>query len=161
MIPAMSVRAQAGVVVRRRDPADDEFVARLARTAFGEYDPAADQRTLASVHARGAVTLIAARGDVLIGFAVVQLGRDTAFLQAIAVRCEHRGTGIGRRLLVAAERLTAVHGARELRLCTAESNLAALDLFLKCGFTIDRDRRSEYPRGQPLRTLRKRLDARP
>jgi ribosomal protein S18 acetylase RimI-like enzyme len=160
MIPLMSVRAQAGVVVRHRDPGDDEFVARLARTAFGEYDRDASQRTLASARARGAVTLVAARGDDPVGFAVVQFGRDAGFLQAIAVKREHRGTGIGRRLLIAAERLTAAHGAAELRLCTAESNLAALDLFLKRGFVIDRDKRTQYPRGQPVCTLKKRLDAR-
>lgn len=109
------------------------------------------------MRARGAVTLIATDGDVAVGFVTIHLGRNPAFISAIAVVRARRGIGVGRRLMIAAERLARADGANELRLCTAEANLAALDLFLKCGFSIQRRPDRRYPRGQPLCALHKHL----
>jgi ribosomal protein S18 acetylase RimI-like enzyme len=45
---------------------------------------------------------------------------------------------VGRALLVHVERSLVRAGVEQIRLHTAESNLSALELFLKCGFRVQR-----------------------
>ena len=58
-------------------------------------------------------------------------------LCAIAVEEEARGLGIGRALLLYIEQTVISAGRREIRCHTAQSNLSALELFLKCGFRLE------------------------
>jgi ribosomal-protein-alanine N-acetyltransferase len=133
--------------VRPYQPEDDEFIGRVAREAFDEFTPRAAQHTLDM--ARHFRTMLAVRGEVRVGF-VTYSGRsgDVYVVQAIAVRRGERGRGIGHRLMQAFEDLARAEGARRLELCTADCNLAALDLFLKRGFRIARRRERFYERGQ-------------
>lgn len=122
---------------RLRRAGDDAFIVALGALAFGEYSLQAPEHSLAM--ARRFPTVIALRGDQPVGFAIVQLrGSGDAALQAIAVAETERGRGVGRRLLATAEALAAQRGARCLRLQTAEANAAALELFRKRGFAIER-----------------------
>lgn len=148
------------VVIREYEAADDEFVARLAADAFGEYTAQPVTHTLSI--ARTLTTLIALRGKRRIGFFSADVGRgETANLQAIAVVESERGHGVGRRLIQEFERLARRRGARRLSLSTADSNVAALDLFLKRGFKLERRRERFYPRGQNACILVKELPPSP
>lgn len=142
--------------IRSRLPADDEFIYELGRAAFGEYgkDPGRSTYAMAT---RG-VTLVAERSARPVGFVVIEPPNNgVAYLSAIAVVEQARGRGVGRALLRAAEKLCASRGARRIELMTADSNLAALDLFLRSGFRRSARNPQKYARGQRALLLEKRL----
>lgn len=104
--------------------------------AFAEYDgyPALTMQRLVG---RGA-TWVARRGELPLGFAIVHpLNQRSVDLCAIAVEEDARGRGIGRALLAHVEQTVVEAGLNEIRLHTAQSNLSALELFLKCGFRLE------------------------
>lgn len=136
-----------GLQVRHYRNMDEPFVARLAGEAFAEFSRRPGLLTLSML--RAGSTLIAERAAKPVGFAVAEFNDDrVAHLSAIAVEYQHRGVGVGSALLLAAESLARRHGSRRLELCTADSNLEALDLFLKRGFRIAKRLDHYYGRGQ-------------
>lgn len=144
--------------IRTRKGSDKAFIAALAREAFGEFSPGSARHTVAMSEEPHARTLVAVQGRERLGFAVVRVGRDRiARLDAIAVDAGWRGRGVGRQLLCHVEVHARERGAVRLELATAEANLAALDLFLKEGYRIERTLRRYYPRGQDAHLLAKQL----
>jgi ribosomal protein S18 acetylase RimI-like enzyme len=162
--------------IRRYDAGDDAFIATLAREAFDEFTPHAVTQVLAMV--RRCTTLVAlqevaTRGapagsevggtarvarPVRVGFAAIADEENgTIVLNAIAVVRGERGRGIGQRLMLAFEQVARARGARRLELCTADCNLAALDLFYRRGFRLLRRRERFYERGQAACVLVKDL----
>jgi ribosomal protein S18 acetylase RimI-like enzyme len=149
---------QSGTVdVRMARDSDAAFVERLSGEVFSEYTPGAAPRTAAMTQADGARTLVATVDRRPAGFAVIRASGDVAHLDAIAVQEVQRGRGLGRRLLSAAEAEAERRGAKLVRLVTADANLAALELFFKTGYFIERRLRRYYPRGQDALRLVKRL----
>ncbi len=133
----MRVATPTSLRVLQRQSADDPFIGRLAARAFAEYDgqPAI---TIERLVRRGA-TWVAWRGAAPVGFAIVHpLNQGCVDLCAIAVEEDARGRGIGRALLAHVEETVVGAGMNEIRLHTAASNLSALELFLKCGFRLER-----------------------
>lgn len=154
----MSVALESRVAVRRAEPSDDAFFARLGQEAFGDFDLHAREHTLAIVKQPGVVTLVLTLDDAPVGFACAELSRGgIAHLQAIAVRATERGRGFGRRLLAAAERSCRARGATLLELVTAQANVEAIALFMRAGFVIERRHRRFYSRGQDACTMIKDL----
>ncbi|HTV25943.1 MAG TPA: GNAT family N-acetyltransferase [Polyangiaceae bacterium] len=93
-----------------------------------------------------------------VGFAAISdEGEGVLMLNAIAVLRGERGRGIGHYLMQAFERFGRVRGARRLELCTADYNLAALELFFRHGFRLLRRRERFYDRGQDACVLVKDL----
>ena len=99
--------------------------------------------------------LVACSEEEPLGFAIVAFRSPAVSLDAIAVSEERRGSGIGKRLLRAAEGEAKRRGAGQMTLVTAEANLGALDLFLKAGFRIEKRLPRYYRRGQDAVRLRK------
>jgi ribosomal protein S18 acetylase RimI-like enzyme len=130
--------SQAGIIrLRAFATTDLEFVRELSKDAFAEFSREPVLTTLAMV--RRHRSFIAERDGVAIGFAVVSLvSAASAELVAIAVVERERGRGVGRALLTLAENAARRAGARFLSLHTAEANLAALELFHKQGFELER-----------------------
>lgn len=154
----VDIALETRVAIRRAAPPDDPFLARLGEEAFGDFDLRARESTLGIVHQGGIVTLVATVDGEPVGFVSLELGRGgVGHVQAIAVRRAERGRGFGQRLLVAAERLARSRGATLLHLTTAQANVEAVALFLRCGFGIDRRYRRFYPRGQDACTMVKDL----
>lgn len=139
------------VRLRARRPSDDVSIDAIARAAFAEYSLDPDARI------RGARTIVATLDEKLIGFASLRIRLPFAHLDAIAVGESARGRGVGRALLGAIEHAALLAGAERMQLVTAESNLAALDLFLKQGYRIVRTHRRFYERGQTAHVLEKPL----
>jgi len=84
-----------------------------------------------------------------VGFAAISdEGDGLVMLNAIAVVRSQRGRGIGHYLMQAFERFARMRGARRLELCTADYNLAAIDLFMRHDFRLVRRRERFYDRGQ-------------
>lgn len=154
----MSVALESRVAIRRAQPSDDAFFARLGHEAFGDFDLRARESTLGIVHQAGMVTLVAALDGKPVGFVSIELARGgIGYVQAIAVRATERGRGLGQRLLVAAEHAARARGATFLHLTTAQANVEAIAMFLRCGFAIERRYRRFYGRGQDACTMVKRL----
>jgi ribosomal protein S18 acetylase RimI-like enzyme len=132
------------------------FLARLAHEAFDEYTPRAVSHTLEI--AQRAEVHVAWLGERRVGFFAAGAGAHGVWvLQAIAVDERERGRGVGRELMVAFERLARERGLTRLELCTADSNLAALDLFRRRGFRLVRRHPRFYERGQAACVLVKDL----
>lgn len=151
----MSVALDTTVRIRRAQPTDRAFLARLSHEAFRDFDPRAREHTLQSIAAPDAVTLIALRGEEPVGFAVLEFRGGEAALQAIAVEARERGHGIGGRLMHAVEYTARRNRAGALRLCTAQANVEALALFIKHGLRIERRMPRFYPNGQDACMLAK------
>lgn len=142
--------------IRPRAPSDAAFIRALGTRAFGEYSTTAGNDAVSM--ANRSATLVAHRGEELLGFVIVEpKGGDAAHLSAIAVTEDARGEGIGRALLRAAGRLARARGATLLELTTADSNVAALELFLRSGFKRVRTTPKQYPRGQRMVDLERPL----
>lgn len=110
----------------------------------------------------GVVAIVAVVTQHPVGFAMLTIHeqgqrRRIASLDAIAVVAAQRGKGVGKALLSGAEREARKRHAAELRLVTAEANVAALDLFLRGGFEIAERLARYYPRGQNAVAMRKKL----
>lgn len=135
------------VGIRDRAPGDTPFLQGLGHAAFAEYGPDAGRETL-SMALRG-TTFIAERSGAAVGLVVLEENADRSLhVAAIAVVEEHRGVGVGRALIQAAERHARSRGAPRIRLVTADSNLPALQLFLRCGFRRSNRAPGRYRRGQ-------------
>jgi ribosomal protein S18 acetylase RimI-like enzyme len=141
---------------------DGAFVEALARQAFGEYSSRAGAPSVRAATLPGVIAIVAVATRSPVGFAMLTIheqgtSRRIASLDAIAVVASQRGKGIGKALLSGAEREARKRRAVELRLVTAEANVAALDLFLRSGFEIAERLERYYPRGQNAVAMRKKL----
>jgi [ribosomal protein S18]-alanine N-acetyltransferase len=143
--------------IRPARPKDVETVARISVDAFGEYAPSAGPHAYELCRAAGARTLMARMKKRIVGFAVISARGRSASLDAIAVVARERGKGIGSALLQAAEEEARRAGAPALVLVTADSNLAALDLFLRAGYRITARLERFYARGQNAVKMEKRF----
>ncbi len=135
----------ANITIRPSAPGDEEFVQELATRAFSAYsrDP---QRAIRSILAEpNTETLVAELDALRVGFVVLQyeqLAMDfgpwvrptAARLNAIAVRPDAHGRGVGRRLLESAEEAARGRPALSLTLATGERNARARRLFVGGGF---------------------------
>ncbi len=148
---------ERAVSLRPRTDDDDAFIARLSRQAFSDFDPLAGPRTVSLASRDGVVTRVAARDGERLGFVTLEFGRSGAFIQAIAVSAAERGRGVGEKLMAEAIRVARGAGAPRLRLTTAQANVEALELFLKCGFVIERRLPRYYARGQDACVLGRAL----
>lgn len=136
------------------------FIARLAGETFAEYSTKAVSHTLDMVGRY--TTWVAVRGSEPVGFVAVNKDQSgVAVLHAIAVVRGERGKGVGFRLMQLFERFAREQEATRLELCTAECNLAALDLFYRRGFRLLRRRQRFYERGQNACVLVKDLEPLP
>jgi ribosomal protein S18 acetylase RimI-like enzyme len=128
---------QGSFLIRKRRSADDRNICRLAAQAFAEYDGQA-AATMQRLVQRG-TTWVAWRGNTPVGFATVHpIHPGSVDLCAIAVDEDARGLGIGRALLAHVELAVVRAGLSEIKLHTAQANVSALELFLKCGFRVVR-----------------------
>jgi ribosomal protein S18 acetylase RimI-like enzyme len=145
------------ILVRRFNAADTTFVRKLSEVAFGEYASGSGAHVLELIQRPGVKSWVACEDEEPAGF--VLLGRDQGdwSIPAIAVAAQARGRGIGSKLLGVAEREARTSGASLLWLVTADSNLSALDLFLRHGFRIVARRRRFYERGQDACRMEKQL----
>ena len=152
-----SAQQASRVSVRRFTPDDAPFVAELSDKSFAEYGARPSRYTLSVIQRPTTRTWLAVEAGVPLGVVVLELDGPRAALLAVAVAERARGRGVGGLLMQAAEQHARSHGVQELTLFTADSNLAALDLFLRRGFRILRRRPGFYSRHQDACELGKLL----
>jgi ribosomal-protein-alanine N-acetyltransferase len=104
----------------------------------------------------GAVTLVAADGQAIQGFVVVQAGK-IGHVITIDVSPRARRRGIGSLLLGAAERRLGTTGSRAVGLETAVDNLSALAFYKQHGYSVVRTWPRYYSNGVDALMLKKAL----
>ena len=129
-------------------PPDFEALAGIDRRSFGPLwrSDASGLRESYRATLQRAV-LVTRAGEGPEGFAIVGASGVTAYLQRIAVSPAHRGRGWGSRLILAAIRWAARHGAASILLNTPPANRPAAALYRSAGFhrLPDRLRVLRYP----------------
>ncbi|MFH0816377.1 MAG: N-acetyltransferase [Methanobacteriota archaeon] len=114
---------------------DLDAVARMERECFPGPE-GLSRRQLGALVKRGDVAaLVAECGCVLGGFALLQFSDSTARLLTIDVAREFRGSGIGSALLEAADEAAAKVGCESISLEVRLTNLGAISLYRKAGYT--------------------------
>jgi ribosomal protein S18 acetylase RimI-like enzyme len=165
----------ANLAIRPRLASDDDFVLRLSDRLFAPYSRRPRATVASMLVEPGAITMIAESGAELpaagvdrlaaerterrAGFFVLtvkRLGKPfgpwddpaTSHLDAIGVRADLRGRGVGRFLLANALAAARARGAVSMGLMTADTNLRALQLFAAAGFAHVLALDEAYARGQ-------------
>lgn len=153
--------AQPGlhISVRSYTPEDAPFVAELSDRSFAEYGARPSRYTLSVIQRPTTRTWLAVEADTPLGMIVLELAGPDAAILAVAVSERARARGVGGLLMQTAERYARTQGVKRLTLFTADSNLAALDLFLRRGFRIVARKRDFYSRRQDACELSKDLTA--
>jgi len=145
------------VSVRSFTVEDAAFVAELSQQAFAEYAAHPTGYILSVIERPDTRTWLAVQAGAPVGMVILALRGIQAAILAVAVSEQARGRGIGGLLMQVAERHAQARGVRQLELCTADANLAALDLFLRRGFRMVRRRPAFYSRRQDACQLEKTL----
>jgi ribosomal-protein-alanine N-acetyltransferase len=157
LFPSMDALIDRAIEIRHRGPGDDAFIERLGREAFAVFDPKAGTSTRLLAEHPDAEALVAVRGRERLGFLVLVTRGYKSWIEAIAVLERARGLGVGTRLMQAAVRAARRRGVRRLSLTTAQANVEALELFLRCGFRIERRMPRFYAAGQDACVLSRSL----
>jgi ribosomal protein S18 acetylase RimI-like enzyme len=108
------------------------------------------RRSLAALsRSRSACMLVAVRGGRPIGYAVIltRRGSQSARLYSIAVAREEAGSGVGARLLAAAEKASMDRGARRLHLEVRADNTPAVRFYERLGYQPVGERPGYYEDG--------------
>jgi GNAT superfamily N-acetyltransferase len=74
----------------------------------------------------------------MVGLIEMMLRSDHLWIENIAIRPDSQGKGLGRQLMLHAERKAAVAGHGEIRLLTSAAFEANLALYTRLGYRVDR-----------------------
>lgn len=91
------------------------------------------------------------------GFAFISVIADEAELIDVAVRCEARGAGLGRKLLEFALEQAVSKGATAMYLEVRKGNEIARSLYKSCDFEVIGERTKYYDDGEDAVLMRKLL----
>lgn len=136
------------VTIRQVERADLLDVVRIEKAAFPQPWPyAAFERYLEEPG-----FLVATEGLTVVGYVVADSvpnhGRDIGHVKDIAVSADHRGRGIGRRLLDRSLSVLDASGVTHVKLEVRETNEAAIDLYRQFGFEPHHIVRRYYDDGE-------------
>lgn len=102
--------------------------------------------------------LVAEEKGQIIGYisGVTRLGK-TGHIVSIAVDPAHRGKGIGKKLVKTLLEKFKENGMKKARLEVRISNAAAINLYKKLGFNIEKRLKNYYPDGEDCYVMTKKL----
>lgn len=81
-------------------------------------------------------TFVAEKAGSIVGVLVLQPQGQMAEIRNVAVDAPHQGQGIGRKLVEFAIAQARQQSIKQLLVCTGNSSLPALALYLRCGFKV-------------------------
>ncbi len=125
----------AAIVLRQAQPSDIPALLAIEERCF-----ATDRLTRRSFHylltRAKAIGLVEVHGGAVAGYALISFhsGTSLARLYSFAVDPAHRGRGVAKRLLAAAEQAARSRDCIYLRLEVRRDNIAAIDLYKKAGY---------------------------
>lgn len=94
-------------------------------------------KSIVMANKRQNIFLVACLDREIAGFIHLYYSLGRGYIEAIAVKPEFRGMGIGSKLLNEAEKILYKKGIEKVRLNVKNSNLKALSFYLKNGYVID------------------------
>lgn len=119
-------------MIRRFKSGDEKYIALIERECFSS--PWSENAVLESC-ANKTTYLIAEEDGRVVGYAGLQIILDEGYVTNIAVTKDFRGKGIGKSLVVALSGLAYEKGLAFISLEVRQSNLPAISLYKKCGFS--------------------------
>ena len=130
------------VALRFAQPSDSAALERLERDAWDEHNTPELHRSgvVFGVRIPFADTIVAARGEAILGYAAIgQRSRFTSnrhigVVRAVVVDRGARRAGVGSRLLARAEEEARARGFEALRLTVMATNEHAIALYLRAGY---------------------------
>lgn len=127
------------VTLRQAQPPDLDALCRLEQVAFSG-DQFSRRQLWHLLNRAHAETLVADDGERLMGYGTLLFRRGSrrARLYSFCVHPEARGSGLGRRLLEALERVAVRQDAEALGLEVRADNRVALGLYRRMGFRLER-----------------------
>lgn len=150
-------------MIRRAEPSDRAAIEAIVHAAYSIYierignPPGPMLDDYGRRIEEGAVSVVEAAASGIVGLIVLLPKPDHLLLDNIAVRPEHQGCGIGRRLIAFAEREACRLGYTELRLYTHATMTENIALYARLDFVeTGRGRDGGYNRV----FMAKRLDGR-
>jgi ribosomal protein S18 acetylase RimI-like enzyme len=126
-------------MIRLATPQDRVAVEAIVRDAYSVYLERMDQPPgpmlddYAAQIAAGSVNVLDEDGEI-VAIIVLLAKPDHLLLDNIAVRPDHQGTGLGRRMIAFAEAEARRLGYAELRLYTHETMVENIALYTRVGF---------------------------
>ncbi len=159
----MSTPAPAPVSLLFREMRRDDLVAVLdiERRSFGQpWSRAFFEKELSTPFARLVVAVEDDPRPRVIGYTCRWRVTDEVHLLNVAVHPDHRGDGIGRRLVTAVVEESLASGARAMFLEVRAGNVVARRLYRQLGFRDLGVRRGYYGPGQDAIVMELRLDGR-
>ena len=93
---------------------------------------------------KGSLVLTVWEDERLVGFAVVEMLDEVAYLHLIGVDTDYRRKGLGKQMLTECEAQSASRGAERMMLEVRESNQKAREFYLSLGYEILARRRDFY-----------------
>lgn len=154
------MRPLSKVVVRPAVPEDLDALEALENRVFS--GDRLSRRSLRRYLCAPSATMLCALADgAFAGYALIGLrkGGKTASVYSIAVEPEMGGRGIGKALMLAAERAAVARGREALTLEVRADNLGAAALYERLGYERFGVIPDYYEDGQTALRLRKRLGA--
>ena len=92
--------------------------------------------------------IIANNSECDIGFITFDISSDTADIEDVFVLPDYRKNGVGYALINNAFTYLRSKGVEKVFLEVRESNLSAINLYKKCGFSKISERKKYYPNGE-------------
>jgi [ribosomal protein S18]-alanine N-acetyltransferase len=145
-------------VIREFKPEDFEVLWRMDQECFPPGVAYSKRELKEYVRHRGSFTLAASDADTgtIAGFIVAHQA-PTGHVITIDVIAEARRSGVGSRLLQAAEDRLLAGGSSAVGLETAVDNIAALAFYKRHGYSVIRTWPRYYPNGVDALVLQKEL----
>ena len=138
-------RSKTGLTLRDYLPADFDALLALDQQCFVEGIAYTAVELSHYIQRRGSFTIVAervsgneSRGGAIAGFVVGHMQRDYGWIVTIDTRAEARRSGLGTRLMAAAEERLRDAGAVAIVLEVAVNNLPAVKFYKRLGYTITR-----------------------
>ncbi|WP_374653297.1 GNAT family N-acetyltransferase [Dongia sp.] len=138
------MNSDTSIELRPAVPEEASAIAAIVNAAYAKWVPVIGRKPL-PMQADYRLALLEHQFDVatengrVVGLIETMPREDHLWIENVAVIPEAQGRGIGRLLLVHAERKSAAAGCRELRLLTNGAFAANVSLYLKLGYAVDRE----------------------
>lgn len=132
-----SRRSLAGVTIRGAEPNDIDALLAIETRVF-PTDRLERRNFRHAVRSPTMVCLVAAGAEDALGYVMVERRRNSAAarLTSIAIAPQATGAGLGRSLLLAAEKEALAAGSTRMRLEVRADNKAARTLYEKTGYRL-------------------------
>ncbi|MCD6428883.1 MAG: ribosomal protein S18-alanine N-acetyltransferase [Desulfurococcales archaeon] len=102
--------------------------------------------------------LVAECNNSIVGYVVGSVDSDgSGHVISLAVHPSYRGRGVGRRLLLALEKVMKENGIHRVKLEVSVNNRSALALYKSVGYKVVGLRRNYYPDGSDAYVMTKEL----